>query len=60
VAFLFNIKKSTSSDIIANPEIIFATVRVFYTNSKIPDLAIGAMVFFLVTKGAFRILKLAK
>jgi len=50
----------TSNDIVANLGVILAGVIVFYTNSKIPDLAIGAMVFFLVARGAFRILKLAK
>ena len=50
----------TSNDIAANLGVILAGTIVFYTNSKIPDLAIGAIVFFLVARGAFRILKLAK
>jgi len=50
----------TSNDIAANLGVILAGTIVFYTNSKIPDLAIGAIVFFLVDRGAFRILKLAK
>ena len=50
----------TSNDIVANLGVIAAAIIVFYTQSKIPDLAIGLLVFFLVAKGAFRILKLAK
>lgn len=50
----------TSNDIVANLGVILAGVIVFYSNSKIPDLVIGAIVFFLVARGAFRILKLAK
>ncbi len=50
----------TSNDIIANLGVILAAVIVYYTQSSIPDLAIGSLVFFLVAKGAFRILKLAK
>ncbi len=50
----------TSNDIVANLGVIAAAVIVFYTQSNIPDLAIGTLVFFLVAKGAFRILKLAK
>ena len=50
----------TSNDIVANLGVIAAAVIVYYTQSPIPDLAIGSLVFFLVAKGAFRILKLAK
>lgn len=50
----------TANDIVANLGVILAAIIVFYTNSKIPDLAIGAIVFLLVARGAFRILKLAK
>ncbi len=50
----------TSNDIVANLGVILAAVIVYYTQSSIPDLAIGSLVFFLVAKGAFRILKLAK
>ena len=50
----------TSNDIVANLGVIVAAVIVFYTQSKMPDLVIGTLVFFLVAKGAFRILKLAK
>lgn len=50
----------TSNDVIINIGIIAAAVIVYVTNSSIPDLAIGAIVFVLVGRGAFRLLKLAK
>ncbi|WP_407426847.1 cation transporter [Arcticibacter sp.] len=50
----------TSNDVIVNLGVILAGVLVYFTGSKIPDLLIGAMVFAIVARGAFRILKLAK
>ena len=50
----------TSNDVIINLGVIIAGVFVFVTNSKIPDLIIGAMVFFVVARGAYRILQIAK
>ena len=50
----------TSSDIIANLGVIGAGVLVYYTESIYPDLIVGTIVFLLVTKGAVRILRLAK
>lgn len=50
----------TSNDVIVNIGVIAAGAFVFATNSKYPDLIVGALVFLLVTKGAFRILHLAK
>jgi Co/Zn/Cd efflux system component len=50
----------TSNDVIVNLGVIAAGVLVYFTNSKYPDLIVGSVVFFLVAKGAFRILKLAK
>lgn len=50
----------TSNDVIANIGVILAGVLVYFTASKIPDLIIGAMVFLLVARGAFRILSLSK
>ncbi len=50
----------TSNDIVANLGVVLAGAIVFFTHSKIPDLVIGAIVFFLVARGAFRILKLAR
>jgi len=50
----------TSNDVIINLGVIFAGVLVFLSNSKYPDLIIGSIVFFIVSKGAFTILKLSK
>jgi Co/Zn/Cd efflux system component len=50
----------TSNDLIANIGVILAGVVVYYSNSNIPDLIIGSLVFLLVARGALRILKLAK
>ena len=50
----------TSNDVIVNIGVIIAAVLVYITSSKIPDLVIGTLVFLIVAKGAFRILKLSK
>lgn len=50
----------TSNDVIVNIGVVIAGVLVYFTGSKIPDLAIGTIVFLIVGFGAFRILKLAK
>jgi hypothetical protein len=50
----------TSNDVIVNIGVIIAGALVYFTHSKYPDLIIGTIVFFLVAKGAFRILKLSK
>ncbi|MBY5950273.1 cation transporter [Algoriphagus marincola] len=50
----------TSNDIIINIGVIIAGTLVYFTSSQIPDLAIGSIVFLIVIRGAFRILKLAK
>lgn len=50
----------TSNDVIINIGVILAGVLVFITNSKIPDLVVGAIVFFIVARGAYRILQIAK
>jgi Co/Zn/Cd efflux system component len=43
-----------------NGGVIVAGILVSLLNSKIPDLVIGAIVFSIVIRGSFRILKLAK
>jgi len=48
----------TSNDVIVNMGVIVAAVFVYFINSKIPDLIIGAIVFSIVARGAYRILKL--
>ena len=50
----------TSNDIIINIGVIIAGTLVYFTSSQIPDLAIGSIVFLIVIRGAFRILKLSK
>ena len=50
----------TSNDIVVNIGVMAAGILVLFTQSKYPDLIIGALVFVIVARGAFRILKLAK
>lgn len=50
----------TSNDVIVNIGVIVAGILVYLTSSKLPDLVVGALVFVLVGKGAYRILQLSK
>lgn len=50
----------TSNDVIVNIGVIVAGALVYFTHSKIPDLIVGAIVFVIVARGAFSIMKLAK
>lgn len=50
----------TSNDVLVNIGVIVAGVAVYLTNSKIPDLMVGSVVFLMVARGAYRILKLSK
>lgn len=50
----------TSNDVIINSGVIVAGLLVNWLNSGYPDLIIGAIVFVIVARGAYRILKLAK
>jgi Co/Zn/Cd efflux system component len=50
----------TSNDVIINAGVILAGILVLVTNSKYPDLVVGATVFLIVVRGALRILKLGK
>ncbi len=50
----------TSNDVIINMGVIIAGILVLGTNSKVPDLIIGAIVFVIVARGAYRILQIAK
>ena len=50
----------TSNDIAINLGVILAGVLVSWLNSGLPDLIVGAVVFLIVTRGAFRILSLAR
>ena len=50
----------TSNDVIINLGVILAGGLVFWTNSYLPDLIVGIIVFSIVLFGAKRILSLAK
>ncbi len=50
----------TSNDVVINLGVILAGLMVYWLNSSVPDLIIGSIVFFIVSKGAFRILSLGK
>ncbi len=50
----------TSNDVIINLGVILAGVLVIWLDSNKPDLIIGTIVFALVIRGAFRILRLSK
>lgn len=50
----------TSMDVIVNIGVIVAGAFVYITGSSIPDLIVGAIVFVLVARGAYRILQLSK
>ncbi|MDF2188646.1 cation transporter [Paraflavitalea sp. CAU 1676] len=50
----------TSNDVIINIGVMIAGALVYFTNSRYPDLIVGTIVFAIVLRGAFRILKLAK
>lgn len=50
----------TSNDVIINSGVIVAGTMVYLLESRYPDLIIGGIVFVIVARGAYRILKLAK
>lgn len=50
----------TSNDVIINVGVITAGLLVNWLSSGYPDLIIGAIVFVIVARGAYRILQLAK
>lgn len=50
----------SSNDIIINAGVILAGLLVWVLGSGMPDLIIGTIVFFIVIRGAMRILKLSK
>lgn len=50
----------TSNDVIINTGVITAGLLVNWLNSSYPDLIIGAIIFIIVARGAYRILQLAK
>lgn len=50
----------TSNDVIINAGVIAAGILVHWLHSSYPDLIIGTIVFVIVARGAYRILKLAR
>jgi Co/Zn/Cd efflux system component len=50
----------TSNDIIINTGVICAAFLVKWTDSPIPDLVVGGIVFVIVARGAQKILKLGR
>lgn len=50
----------TSNDIIINLGVITAGVLVSLLDSGLPDLIVGAIVFLVVSRGAWRILTLSR
>ena len=50
----------SANDVIINIGVIAAGLLVWWTESQIPDLVIGIIIFLIVIRGAVRILKLAK
>jgi Co/Zn/Cd efflux system component len=50
----------TSNDIIINTGVILAGILVSVFSNRLPDLIVGSVVFVIVIRGAFRILKLSK
>ncbi len=50
----------TSNDVIINAGVILAGVLVHWLHSSYPDLIIGTIVFVIVARGAYRILKLSR
>jgi Co/Zn/Cd efflux system component len=50
----------TSNDIVINIGVIVAAILVNWLKSGYPDLIIGAFVFLIVSRGAYRILQLSK
>ena len=50
----------TSNDVIVNIGVIVAGILVFLTGSKLPDLIVGSLVFVIVGRASFQILRLSK
>ncbi len=49
-----------SNDVVINFGVILAGIFVYFTVSKYPDLIIGSLIFLVVARGAFRILRLSR
>ena len=50
----------SANDVIINLGVIISGLAVWYFESRLPDLIVGAIVFLIVIRGAIRILKLSR
>ncbi len=50
----------TANDVVVNLGVITAGLLVWLTNSPIPDLVVGALIFVVVARGAWRIVRLSR
>lgn len=50
----------TTNDVIINIGVILAGLLVFLTNSRLPDLIVGGIIFVIVMRGSLKILRLGK
>ena len=50
----------SANDVLANIGVLIAGVLVYFTNSNLPDLIIGAMISIIIIRGGINIIKLSK
>lgn len=50
----------TANDVVVNLGVISAALLVWLTNSRLPDLVVGAIIFVVVARGAWRIVRLSR
>ncbi|HEY1015751.1 MAG TPA: cation transporter [Herpetosiphonaceae bacterium] len=50
----------TANDVVVNLGVISAGLLVWLTNSRLPDLVVGAIIFVVVARGAWRIVRLSR
>lgn len=50
----------TANDVLVNLGVIIAGVLVWLTTSHVPDLVVGALIFVIVARGAWRIVRLSR
>lgn len=50
----------TTNDVLANIGVILAGIMVYFTRSLYPDLIIGSLIFIMVARGSYKIMKLSK
>jgi Co/Zn/Cd efflux system component/copper chaperone CopZ len=50
----------TTNDVIINIGVIVAGILVYFTHSRIPDLIVGGIIFIIVMRGSFNILRIGR